>query len=333
VQYELRTQVIEPRRKTFTNLVERYGDRPASRYEEGSIDVQATANFHYRPLWDPEHEIFDPTYSALRLADPYSFTDPRQYYYAPYVTARSHLHDAFAQTLGYLERRDLLERLPQGWKDLVVQAVLPLRHFESGGQLLMAYGCTFAYGTTISQCLSFASFDRVGNAQILSRLGIALDGGTDTLLVTAKQGWMTDPDLQPLRRYVELLLVEKDWAAQHVGLDLVDQLVYGLLYAHLDEAALLGGAGGYSLVAQHLSGWFADNRRWVDALYTAWGSDPENGAANKAELAALAARLLPGATEAALGVARIADRCLDAGAVAFVEARAASLGTAFAQEA
>lgn len=144
---------------------------------------------------------------------------------------------------------------------------------------------------------------------------------------------MTDPDLQPLRKYTELLLVEKDWAAQHVGLDLVDQLVYGLLYNHLDEAALLGGAGGYSLVAQHLAGWFTDNRRWVDALYAAWGNDPEHGAANKTELAALVARLLPGATEAALGVARIADRCLDAGAVAYVEARSASLATAFAQEA
>ena len=50
MQIELRTQVIEPERKTFTNLAKRFGDRPASRYEEGSIDVQSVANFHYRPL-------------------------------------------------------------------------------------------------------------------------------------------------------------------------------------------------------------------------------------------------------------------------------------------
>ena len=30
MQYELRTQVIEPPRKTFTHLVRRYGDRPAA---------------------------------------------------------------------------------------------------------------------------------------------------------------------------------------------------------------------------------------------------------------------------------------------------------------
>ena len=94
MQYELRTQVIEPPRKTFTHLVNRYGDRPASRYEEGSIDIQPKENFHYRPLWDPEHELYDETYSDFRLTDPYSFTDPRQYYYAPYVTSRAAMADA-----------------------------------------------------------------------------------------------------------------------------------------------------------------------------------------------------------------------------------------------
>jgi phenol hydroxylase P1 protein len=89
VQYELRTKVIEQRRRTFTNLIERYGDRPASRYQEGTIDLQAVENFHYRPLWAPDREIYDVGYSALRLADPYSFTDPRQLYYAPYVASRA----------------------------------------------------------------------------------------------------------------------------------------------------------------------------------------------------------------------------------------------------
>ena len=36
----------------------------------------------------PGPEIYDPDYSALKLTDPYSYTDPRQFYYAPYVTTR-----------------------------------------------------------------------------------------------------------------------------------------------------------------------------------------------------------------------------------------------------
>jgi phenol hydroxylase P1 protein len=330
VQYELRTKVIEPRRKTFTNLTERFGDRPASRYEEGSIDVQARANFHYRPLWDPAHEIHDPTYSQLRLTDPYAFVDPRQYYYAPYVTARAQLHEGFLATLKYLDDRDLLERLPEAWKAVLVDVVVPLRHYEAGAQLISIYGCKFGYGTTITQCLSYASFDRIGNAQLLSRVGIALAGGTDTLLATAKENWLTAEALQPLRRYTEGLLVEKDWAIAHLGLDLADQLLYGLVYRHLDEAALLGGAGAYSLVAQHINGWFGDQRRWVDALYKAWGADAEHGAANTAVLSAAAADLLPKATEAVRALAAAVDAQLDAGSVAFVDSLAARLQSSFA---
>ncbi len=330
MQYELRTQVIEPKRKTFTNLTERLGDRPATRYEEGSLEIQPTANFHYRPLWDPEHEIYDPTYSAVRLTDPYSFTDPRQMYYAPYVTARSNLYEAFASTMQYLERRDLLERLPAEWKALISDVVLPLRHYETGGQLVSAYGCRFGYGTTVTQCLSYASFDRIGNAQTLSRVGIALGGGGDDLLAAAKQRWTGAEALQPLRRYTEELLVEKDWAIAHLGLDLADQLSYGLLYTHLDEAALLGGAGAYSLIAQHLAGWFTDHRRWVEALYAAWVNDPEQGESNRAVLAAAVADLLPRAGAAVRALAAEADAHVAAGCVDSVDAAAARLQDTFA---
>ena len=64
---------------------------------------------------DPTKEIYDESFSVLRLTDPYSFTDPRQYYYAPYVTSRASMADAFGTTLDYLETRHLFERLPERW--------------------------------------------------------------------------------------------------------------------------------------------------------------------------------------------------------------------------
>ncbi|MFF4561959.1 hypothetical protein [Streptomyces sp. NPDC001435] len=327
MQYELRTQVIEPRRKTFQYLIDRYGDRPASRYEEGTIDVQPTEHFHYRPLWAPDKELYDESWSTFRLTDPYSFTDPRQYYYAPYVTARASLHDAFARTLEYLESRDLLDRLPEQWRRLIAQVVLPLRHYESGAQMVGTAAARFCYGATIAQCCAYAAFDRVGNAQILSRAGIALGGGTAGPLQDAKQAWLDQPSLQPLRRYVEELLVEQDWAVAMIGQDLADRLIYALLYRTLDEAALLGGAGGYSLVAQHLNAWFADQSRWLDALYKAWLADPEHGGANGAALAAVVERRLPAAIEAVTALAAAADDLVGAGCRATVEETAAAVRT------
>lgn len=307
MQYELRTQVIAPQRKTFQYLVDRYGDRPASRYEEGTIDVQATEHFHYRPLWAPDKELYDEAWSALRLTDPYSFIDPRQYYYAPYVTARAALHEAFGRTLDYLEERGLLGRLPGPWRDLLTGVLLPLRHYESGGQMISSAAARFCYGATIAQCCAYAAFDRVGNAQLLSRFGIALGEGTAVLLEDAKRAWLDSAALQPLRRTVEELLIEPDWAIGLVGLDLIDQLLYPMLYRRLDEASLLGGAGSYSLVAQHLNAWFVDQRRWVDALYRAWLADPDHGAANAARLAEAVDVWLPRALEAVVALADVVD--------------------------
>jgi phenol hydroxylase P1 protein len=326
VQYELRQQVIEPQRPTFTPLVHRYGGRPATRYEEGSVDIQATENFHYRPLWDPQHELYDVGYSALRLSDPYAFTDPRQYYYAPYVTSRAQLHDAFGKTLDYLTERQLLQRLPDAWRAVLAEVVLPLRHYESGAQLISVNGARFAYGTTIAQCLAYAAFDRIGLAQLLSRIGIALGDNTDELLAPAKSAWLDDPDLQGLRRLVEELLVEKDWALAAYVLDLSDQLLYPLLTRHLDEAALLAGAGSYSLLAQHLGTWFADQRKWVDALLAGWIADPEHGSANAAALTAATARWLPQVTGAVDGLAKAVDERAGVGARDAVAASAAELG-------
>lgn len=328
MQIELRTLVIEPRRKTFTPLVERYGDRPASRYEEGTIDVQATENFHYRPLWGPERWQYAPEYSALRLTDPYSFTDPRQLYYAPYVQSRSSMQEAFAKSLDYLQSRDLLARMPEAWRAVVADVLLPLRHYEAGGQLITTEGIRFCYGTTIDACCTFAAFDRIGNAQQISRVGMLLSGGGDESLKVAKQAWLEAPYLQGLRRLEEELLVERDWATELVTLDLTDRLLYGLMYGFLDEAALMGGAGAYSLVAQHLSTWFADQRRWVDALIGCWLADPETAEANKAALDGVLAARWGQIVRAVTDLATAVDARVAVGAVDAVGTQAAAVAAA-----
>jgi phenol hydroxylase P1 protein len=284
VQYELRHQVIPAKRQTYQNVIDRLGDQPVSRYLEGTLDVQPREHFHYRPTWMPNRELYDERFSALRLTDSYRFTDPRQYYYTTYVAARAGLHDDFGKTLSYLEERALLARLPAGWQALLSSIVVPLRHYESGAQLVSVAGARFAYGTSLEQCCSFAAFDRIGNAQMLSRVGIALGGGTRDELETAKRAWVDGAHLQPLRRLVEEIMVLDDWAESLLAIDLVDSLVYPLVYRGLDEHALLGGAVAYSLVAQHFSAWFADQRKWIDALVATWATDPEHATANRAAL-------------------------------------------------
>lgn len=322
MQYELHQRVIEPRRRTFQNIIDRQGDKPATRYEEGTLDIQPTENFHYRPLWDPAHELYDEAFSAVRLTDSYSFRDPRQFYYAPYVINRAALHDAFLKSLAYVEDRGLLTMLPEGWDAVLRSVVVPLRHYESGAQLISVTGARFAYGGSVEQCLSYSAFDRIGNAQMLSRVGISLAEGTEDALVVAKQHWVESAHLQPLRRVVEELLVEKDWVVSTMGLDLVDRLVYPLLYGHLDDAALLGGAPSYSLLAQHFATWFQDQRRWLDALVREWVGDPEHAAGNREHLRGMVDSWLPRAVEAVTDLAQQLDESAGTDAVGFMAEQA-----------
>lgn len=303
MSYELRTNVIEPQRNTFNHLVERFGDRPATRYQEASFDVQATENFHYRPTWDPDREIYDPNYTALKLTDPYSYTDPRQFFYTPYVADAAARYESFAQTLAYIEQRRLLDKLPDAWHVVLRDYLLPLRHYESGAQLVCINACRFAYGTTIEQAASFAAFDRIGNAQQLSLVGLALASGAADTLTEAKKDWLYAEHLQGIRRILEELLVEGDWAAGLIGLDITDSLLYPLLFEHLDEQALSHGGSAYSLVARHFADWFAGHRKWLGALVRSWVNDPQYGPDNAKALADIADRWYPRARAAVDGFA------------------------------
>lgn len=333
MQYELKTQVIEPQRHTYTHVAKRFGDKPASRYLEGIIDVQPMENFHYRPTWDPSREIYDDTYSLFRLTDPYSFLDPRQYYYAPYVTARAGHHEAFATSLEYIENRGLLERLPDGWKRVLTELVVPLRHLESGGQLILCGMARFGNGATITQAAAYSAFDRVGNAQVISRAGIALGGGTADLLAVAKEHWLEDAELQGLRKLTEETIVEADWGIALIRLDAVDRLLYDLLYRHLDDEAVVAGAPAYSLISQHMASWFTDDRKWIDALYTTWRADPELGEANVALLAEHGSAAADQALEAVTPFAARVDELLGGvGALECINAKAAEVRRAHTAE-
>ena len=314
MQYELRYRVIEPKRNSYQNVIDRLGDQPATRYQEATLDVEPRENFQYRPTWIQDRELYDPRYTALRLTDPYAFADPRNFYYTPYVTNRAALHDEFGKTLGYLEDRDLLGTLPEAWRGVLASVIIPLRHYESGAQLVSVAGARFAYGTSVEQCCTFAAFDRIGNAQILSRVGIALGGGTGDVLTAAKQEWLDGAQLQPLRRLTEQIMIVGDWAEGLLAIDHIDSLMYPLIYTGLDERALLDGAGAYSLFAQYPTRWFADQRKWLDVLMAAWRDDPEHGPANQAQLDCIATTWKPRAQDAVSALSAVIDERLDGAA-------------------
>jgi phenol hydroxylase P1 protein len=265
VAYEIKQNVIDPLRTGFSWVESRLG-RPANRYEEASIEVQQEENFHYRPVWDPDHEIFDRNYTRLDLGDPYKFTDPRQYYYFTYNQARSRAAERFGEQLDYAARVGAFAALPAAWQTAIATVVAPLRHFEYGLQLVLVQVSGFSWGTTIEQAACFSAFDHLGNAQLSSRIVLGLDNGIE-LLGRARELWLQASWLQPARKFVENVLVEPDWADQFIAVQLaLAPRFYPAVWGGLERAAVKEGQGLLAGLFHHFVEWYEDDQRWSRAL-------------------------------------------------------------------
>ncbi|ATE59316.1 aromatic/alkene monooxygenase hydroxylase subunit beta [Thauera sinica] len=304
MQIDLRTVSIKPLRHTFDHIARRIGgDKPASRYQEGTLDMQATDNFHYRPTWDPEYEIFDPARTALKMADWYAFKDPRQFYYGAYTMARAKQQDTAEANFDFVENRGLAATLPEAVRDTVLKLLVPLRHVAWGSNMNNAAVCAYAYGAGITQPCIYQAMDQLGIAQYITRVGLLL--GDIDVLDEAKKAWLEDDAWQGLRRYVEDSFVIKDpmelYFVQNVVLD---GLLYPLVYETIiDDVLSSQGGTAVAMLTQFMTDWFAETKKWVDATV-------KTAAAESAENKALAARWITGwrdrAAAALLPVARIA---------------------------
>lgn len=277
---EIKTTTVATIRNTFSHTRRRFGDKVASRYQEASFDLESATNFHYRPLWQPDKLLNDPTRTAVVMADWGSVTDPRQYYYGAYVQARAKMQENAEHDYAFCEKRNMLAGLdPQSLKQ-ISSLLLPLRHAELGANMNNSNIAADGFGTSLTQMHMFHAMDRLGIAQYLSRIGLMLDDGDLTLLAEAKQRWLTDPAWQGVRRYVEDTLVVRDWFELSLAQNLVsDGLVYPLLFQKFDDQLSANGAGQVGMLTEFMRLWFAESQRWVDALVkTVINESPENKA-------------------------------------------------------
>ncbi|MDI4665627.1 aromatic/alkene monooxygenase hydroxylase subunit beta [Xanthobacter autotrophicus] len=277
MQIDLRTVSIQPLRNTFDHLARRFGDKPASRYQEGSYDIQAAENLHYKPTWDPEQDLYDPNITKIVMKDWYGLKDPRQFYYSSYTVGRARQQETADANFSFVEARGLGDLLPEEVRRTALDLLVPLRHAAWGANQNNAFVCGYGYGVTFTQPCMFAAMDQLGIAQYLSRLGLLL--GDVEALAAGKAAWLHGPAFQPLRRYVEDTLVVRDpfelFVAQNLALD---GLLYPLVYGRIveDDLPARGGAA-VALLTQFMSAWFDETRKWVDAvLKTAAAESDDN---------------------------------------------------------
>lgn len=265
---EIKTSNIEPIRNSYAYIERRFGAKPATRYQEVSYDIQGTANFHYRPLWNPDKTLNDPTYTALQMKDWYVFKDPRQFYYGAYVQHRARLQDIAESNYSFFEKRDLVLNISDEAKQKIIQCLLPLRYVEQTANLHMMSGSAYGYGTVITQACMYAAMDRLGMAQYISRIGLLLDGNTGDSLTEAKTEWMDNPAWQPLRKLCEFSQTEKDWFKLFILQNLlIDTALQQLVYGDLDAWLVANGARDVAMLTEFMQKCLTDLRKWSDSVF------------------------------------------------------------------
>ena len=262
---QIKTIDLEPRRQTFGHVARRLGgDKPASRYLEATLDVQATDHFHYKPLWEPQYWEYDLRKTAVQMEDWYKPLDPRQFYYATYNIARANMNQAVERNFTFVEERGLIDKLAQDTRAQIERGLLPLRHLHWGSNMNMSEICQRGWGTAITAPCIFSAGDHLGMAQIVSRVGLLLDGQTGASLDKAKETWLADSAWQGIRQLIEDTFVERDWFHLYVAQTLgVNAVVIDFAARHAD-AAWREAAVPVAMLTEFVSDWRAEEGRWSD---------------------------------------------------------------------
>lgn len=275
---ELKTQNIKPLRHTFAHVARQIGgDKPASRYQEATLETQPTGPFHYRPIWAPEHEIFDASRTAVKMKNWYAFKDPRQYYYGNWTQTRARQQETMEANFEFVESRGLVSQLPGTVSSVALDLLMPLRHVAWGANMNNSSICAYGYGTAITAPAMFCAMDQLGIAQYLTRIGLLM--ADPEVLEQGKRDWLEEPRWQELRRYVEDTFVLQDWfelfVAQNFALDgLLYPLVYG---AVVNEHLSPKNGTPIAILTSFMSDWSTEQTKWVDAqIKTAAAESEEN---------------------------------------------------------
>jgi phenol/toluene 2-monooxygenase (NADH) P1/A1 len=266
MQIDIKAKELKPIRHTFTHIAKRIGgDKPATRYQEAVFDVQATDNFHYRPTWQPDKELYDESRTALVMEDWYKFLDPRQYYYGNYCMVRAKQQESAEQNFKFVEKRNLLGMIPETTRQLITNVVVPLRHYEWAANMNNTQVCAMGYGSAITSAAMLHAGDRLGNAQYITRIGLALEENDPAAIDKAKAAWMDDANWQGLRKLVEDSLVVEDWFELFLLQNLVmDGLIHPLIFQYFENEINQQGASSYSMLTEFMVEWYAESARWVD---------------------------------------------------------------------
>lgn len=309
---DLKTTSVEPIRRTFDHIARKLGpDKNPTRYQEANWGLQPTLNFHYKPTWDQQHDIYDPARTAIVMADFDDLVDPRQYYYGAWTIQRGKQQDSQEKNFAMVEKRGLLDGLDGAWRERLEAFVVPLRHAAWAANTNNSYISAYGFGAPVTSGCAMHMMDHLGVAQYISRIGLLLGGNEAGILDAGREAWIEAPHWQPMRKLAEDSMVTKDWFELFVLQNLlIDGLLQPLAFDRFANALVPHGGAAFSMLTEFMTEWQQEAKRWVDAVIKVAAKESDS---NRAQIETWVAAWLPQVRSALEPLAEIA---FDAGGAA-----------------
>lgn len=266
---------IEPKRHTFGHVARRLGeDRPASRYEEAMYDAQPTENFHYRPQWEPEFEIYDKARTKIKMNDWYDLLDPRKFHYMSYVSTRASQNAGNEQSFEFIDKRGLVNFVKKENLQKVYEFLTPLRHYEYGGNMNNLAIVDRVYGTAMMSACLFHAEDKLGMAQHISKIILLLSDNDVEKLDSGKDDWLNCSKWQGLRKAVEDSLVEKDPIRLFIKQNVVfDGFVIPLMVNEFSKEMAKNEEMVIPMLTEFITTWYEETIKWLDSVTKVMASE------------------------------------------------------------
>lgn len=266
---------IEPKRHTFGHVARRLGeDRPASRYEEAMYDAQPTENFHYRPQWEPEFEIYDKNRTEIKMNDWYDLLDPRKFHYMSYVSTRASQNAGNEQSFEFIDKRGLVNFVKKENLQKVYEFLTPLRHYEYGGNMNNLAIVDRVYGTAMMSACLFQAEDKLGMAQHISKIILLLSDNDVEKLDTGKDDWLNCSKWQGLRKAVEDSLVVKDPIRLFIKQNVVfDGFVIPLMVNEFSKEMAKNEEMVVPMLTEFITTWYEETIKWLDSVTKVMASE------------------------------------------------------------
>jgi NAD(P)H-flavin reductase/ferredoxin len=289
--------------------------RRATLYEDVTVDTQPSVHRHLTRGWPLSFEdgrgTWDDASTSLRATDWYAFRDPGEQWERTFYQSGNASEQQIEGAVRAAIQEGLIADYDPAWVDFLRRFLQVPAYVEHGLWFATATIGRDCLSDTVATCVCLQAAMKQRSAQSIVLYAMDLEEfHGDFSIDAARQTWLTMPEWQGTRRYLERLAATRDWGEVIVAANLCFEPTVGTLLRRelgTRAAAANGDTVTPTLARVETQEW-EWTRAWTTALVRFLLEDRAHGEHNRALIAAWVREWLPPAIEAGLALAPLAEQ-------------------------